>query len=269
MQSLVGPPPLVWMAEVDCAWAAGRHEQVPQCCGVRDGTLRETVTMCTSYKAGKDIDLRALFDVAPPALEWSDEIFKDYEAPVILRNRGGVREARLATFGFVPRRQIPQGAKLFDTMNCRTETIAIKRSFSGAWRAGQLCLIPCEAFYEPCYETGKAVRWRIARADGRPFEIAGLWRSWNEPERIALSFTMLTVNADGHPLMGRFHKPGTEKRSVVIVPPTQYEEWLACRDTEQARTFFALPRADEMAAEAAPLRVPTSKGSDNLTLFDS
>jgi putative SOS response-associated peptidase YedK len=152
MQSLVGPPPLVWMAEVDCAWAAGRHEQVPQCCGVRDGTLRETVTMCTSYKAGKDIDLRALFDVAPPALEWSDEIFKDYEAPVILRNRGGVREARLATFGFVPRRQIPQGAKLFDTMNCRTETIAIKRSFSGAWRAGQLCLIPCEAFYEPCYD---------------------------------------------------------------------------------------------------------------------
>jgi len=34
----------------------------------------------------------------------------------------------------------------------------------------------------------------------------------------------LTVNADDHPLMKRFHKPNDEKRSVVIVPPTQYEE---------------------------------------------
>ena len=225
--------------------------------------------MCTSYKAGKDIDLRSLFDVVPPAGEWDDEIYKDYEAPIILRNQDGAREARLATFGLVPRRQIPKGAKVFDTMNCRTETIAMKRSFSGAWRASQLCLIPCEAFYEPSYETGKAVRWRIGMADGRPFAIAGLWRPWNEREGIVLSFTMLTVNADAHPLMRRFHKPGTEKRSVVIVPPTQYAEWLACRDTELARTFFTLPRADEMMAETAPLRVPATKGADNLTLFDS
>jgi len=209
--------------------------------------------MCTSYKAGKDIDLRALFDVDAPPIGWQDEIYKDYEAPIILRAQNGARQARLASFGLVPRKQIPEGVKVFDTMNCRTESVATKRSFSGAWRASQLCLIPCEAFYEPSYETGKCVRWRIGMADGRPFAIAGIWRAWSEPERIALSFTMLTVNADDHAVMQRFHKPGTEKRSVVIVPRTQYEEWLMCRDTELARTFFRLPRADEMSAEAAPL----------------
>ena len=74
-------------------------------------------------------------------------------------------------------------------MNWRTETIALKRSFSGS----QLCLIPCTAFYEPCYGTGKAVRWRIGTADGKPFAVAGLWRAWNRPDGFALSFTMLTA----------------------------------------------------------------------------
>jgi putative SOS response-associated peptidase YedK len=210
--------------------------------------------MCTSYKAGRDIDFRGLFDVDLPTGEWRDEIYKDYAAPIVSQGFFDVaRSARLATFGIVPRRHIPEGVKVFDTMNCRSESVATKRSFSGAWRAGQLCLIPCTAFYEPNYESGKAVRWRIGMADGKPFAIAGLWRAWNEPDGTALSFTMLTVNADNHPLVRRFHKPGAEKRSVVIVPSTHYEEWLACRNPELARSFLTLPHADEMAAEAAPL----------------
>jgi len=68
-----------------------------------------------------------------------------------------------------------------------------------------------------------------------------------------MSFTMLTVNADEHPLMKRFHKPGDEKRSVVIVPPTSYEDWLNARSTDEARSFLNLYPAEEMAAQAAPL----------------
>jgi putative SOS response-associated peptidase YedK len=209
--------------------------------------------MCTSYKAGKDIDFRALFDATPPLGEWREEVYKDYAAPIILSDATGWRAAQIATFGMVPRKHIPQGVKVFDTMNCRSESVATKRSFSGAWKAGQLCLIPCSAFYEPSYESGKAVRWRIGMADGKPFAIAGLWRAWNEPGGTERSFTMLTANADHHPLMRRFHKPGDEKRSVIIVPPAQYEEWLSCRDSELARTLFRLPHEDDMAAEAAPL----------------
>lgn len=69
----------------------------------------------------------------------------------------------------------------------------------------------------------------------------------------SMSFTMLTVNANEHPLMKRFHKPGDEKRSVVIVPPTSYEDWLNARSTDEARSFLNLYPAEEMAAQAAPL----------------
>lgn len=64
---------------------------------------------------------------------------------------------------------------------------------------------------------------------------------------------MLMLKAEQHPLMSRFHKPGSEKRSIVILPRFQYAEWLACHDTEMARTFLALPAAEEMHAEADPL----------------
>ena len=60
--------------------------------------------------------------------------------------------------------------------------------------------------------------------------------------------------------MKRFHKPGDEKRSVVIVRPTAYDDWLNCRSTDEARSFLNLYPAGETAAEAAPIpkRVPTS-----------
>lgn len=86
---------------------------------------------------------------------------------------------------------------------------------------------------------------------GSPFAIAGLWREWAEPDGKVLSMTMITVNANEHPLMRRFHKPGDEKRSVVIVPAGEFENWLDCRSTDEARSFLIFP-ADAMRAETDP-----------------
>ncbi len=208
--------------------------------------------MCTNYAAARRDRLFRHFGVEPPDSPWRDEIYKDYAAPII-RRVDGVPRADLATFGMVPRKHIPPGVRVFDTMNARAETLGEKRSFSGAWKRQQLCLVPCEAFYEPCYETGKAVRWRIGMASGDPLAIAGLWREWGEEEGKALSFTMLTVNAAEHPLMKRFHKPGDEKRSVVIVPPSEYENWLACRSMDEARSFLRLLPAEQLEAVAQPV----------------
>jgi len=61
------------------------------------------------------------------------------------------------------------------TYNARSETVAEKPSFRSAWKRRQFCIIPADAFYEPCYESGKPVRWRIERADGRPMGLAGIW----------------------------------------------------------------------------------------------
>ncbi|MEM5329553.1 SOS response-associated peptidase family protein [Paraburkholderia sp. JHI2823] len=208
--------------------------------------------MCTNYAAARRDRLFRHFGVEPPDSPWRDEVYKDYMAPIIQRTTDG-QTANVATFGMVPRKHIPPGVRVFDTMNARSETVGEKRSFSGAWKRLQLCLIPCEAFYEPNYETGKSVRWRVDLASGEPFAIAGLWREWDDGnDGKALSFTMLTVNSNEHPLMRRFHKPGDEKRSVVIVRPTDYEGWLNSRSTDEARSFLNLFPAELMHAEACP-----------------
>ena len=113
------------------------------------------------------------------------------------------------------------------TFNSRSETAAQKPSFRDAWRRRQRCIIPAEAIYEPDWRSGKAVATRIARADGEPMGIAGLWSSWQSPAgEFVLSFTMLTINAQDHSLMQRFHKPDDEKRMVVILPTQRYHDWL-------------------------------------------
>lgn len=152
----------------------------------------------------------------------------------------------------VPREKIPPGVKVFDTMNARAETVGEKRSFIGAWKKQHLCLNPTQVFYEPDYELGKAVRWAVGMADGSPFAIAGLWREWEGEGGARLSFTMLTLNSDHHPLMKRFHKPGSEKRSVIIIRPDDYDDWLGARSIDEARSFLTLPDAVEIAASAHP-----------------
>jgi putative SOS response-associated peptidase YedK len=62
---------------------------------------------------------------------------------------------------------------------------------------------------------------------------------------------MLTINADGHPLMQRFHKPDDEKRMLVILRPDQYDDWLHC-PVEDAPDFFTRYTAESLVAHAAP-----------------
>jgi hypothetical protein len=38
---------------------------------------------------------------------------------------------------------------------------------------------------------------------------------------------MLTVNADEHPVMKQFHKANDEKRTPVILAPSQFHQWLS------------------------------------------
>ncbi|WP_322861881.1 SOS response-associated peptidase family protein [Aeromonas allosaccharophila] len=112
-------------------------------------------------------------------------------------------------------------------------------TYRRAWQQGHLCLVPMTGFFEPCYETGKAERWRISMADGSPFAVAGIWRAWQEEKGYTFSFSQLTINA-----VRRMHKPGDEKRSLVIVPSEDYDPWLGCRDPELARTYLVQQAAE-------------------------
>ena len=78
--------------------------------------------------------------------------------------------------------------------------------------------------------------------------IAGLWSWWQSPAGLAIhSFTMLTINADDHVLMRNYHKPGDEKRMVVVLPEGAYEDWLTA-PAEQGSCFMAAYPAEKLTA---------------------
>jgi putative SOS response-associated peptidase YedK len=159
-------------------------------------------------------------------------------------------EALAGLFGLVPHwaRDTRIGRH---TYNARSETVAEKPSFRDAWQRGQHCIIPAEAIFEPDWRSGKAVPARIALADGEPMGLAGLWARWRSPQgSIVHSYTMLTINVDAHPLMRQFHKPGEEKRMVVILPPERYADWL--RADAATRDDFLVPYPAQALRVAGP-----------------
>lgn len=111
--------------------------------------------------------------------------------------------------------------------------------------------------YEPSYASGKAVRWKIELVAGDPFGIACLWERWTDPAsgELVVSFSMLTVNADAHPVMRQFHKPGDEKRTPVIIAPELHDSWLSA-DSDQAADMMTWDHMPELRAMPAP-RSPT------------
>jgi putative SOS response-associated peptidase YedK len=175
------------------------------------------------------------------ATTYPETAYPGYAAPIVRQSGDGQRvDVSTAIFGLIPAWAKDRNfAKR--TYNARSETVVEKPSYRGAWRARRFCLVPMERFYEPCWETGKAVRWSIHRQDAQPFAVAAIWENWTDrgTGEIITSFSMLTINADGHEVMGRFHRPGDERRSLVIVEPENWNDWLTAT-TEQA-TAMLLP----------------------------
>lgn len=164
-------------------------------------------------------------------------------------------------FGLLPHFQAEMAAGR-KTYNARSETVHRLPSFKSAWAKGRRCVIPAEAIYEPNYESGKAERWRISLPDGEPMGIAGIYEKWIGPDgREFMTFAMLTVNADDHPVMRRFHKPGDEKRMVVILNRQEQGEWLRCSVQEAPRYFKQWSGLLETSPAPLPPRAPdTARG---------
>jgi putative SOS response-associated peptidase YedK len=147
----------------------------------------------------------------------------------------------------------------YSTNNARVEDIENKASFKQSWRDGKRCIVPAWSFDEPCWETGRNVWWRFRRADGQPWGLAGLWNAWTDKTtgEIVESYTLLTINADDHPIMSRMHKPDPklpadqqDKRSVIALNIADTERWL--QGTHQSiRPLLKPPLPEDI--DAAPL----------------
>ncbi|WP_422169964.1 SOS response-associated peptidase [Limnohabitans sp.] len=184
---------------------------------------------------------------------YPEESYPGFAAPVVVKSHQTGRVAcGLARFGLIP--AWAKDDKISrHTYNARSETAAEKPSYRTAWRQRQYGLVLVDHFYEPSYESGRAMRWRIALASGDPFGIACLWDRWTDPasgERV-VSFSMLTVNADEHPVMNQFHKSGDEKRTPVIIAPALHGAWLSA-DVSQATALMNWQHMPELVASPAP-----------------
>ena len=154
-------------------------------------------------------------------------------------------------FGLVPRWvKSASDAKLRSTklVNARSETVTTSNNFRDAWLGGQRCIVPMMAFMDDDWRSGKAVPTRIARVDGKPMGVAGLWESWTGADgAVIISYTLLTVNANSHALMSRYQQSGNEKRMLAILNEGAYDAWLGARP-EKAKEFMRAYPANWLTA---------------------
>ncbi|PLC06424.1 DUF159 family protein [Variovorax sp. RO1] len=218
--------------------------------------------MCNRYIAPDDLEVERFWQVhqnSPP--RWVKAVFPRSPGPFIRRAKDVTdyeRELVTGQWGLIP--WFAKEPKLkFPTNNARSEELEQKASYKDPWKRGQRCIIPAVSFDEPNWETGKNVWWQFRRADGAPWGLAGLWNTWTDKAsgEIHESYTMLTINADGHPLMGRMHKPDPklpadqqDKRSVIPLEAHDFDRWLTCT-VEEARALLKVPPVELF--DAAPL----------------
>ena len=222
--------------------------------------------MSTQYECLKSPDLYAeAFGIAPPqalmgkevwprqpgffirkalvaaeaALSATPELGADAEAapapasPLVM-------ELAQGQFGLVPTWvKSASDAKLRSTKLSvtRYETMSTATATRETWLKGQRCIIPMQAFFEDDWRSRKAVPTRIARVDGQPMGVAGLWERWTQGDEEIVSFTLLTVNANSHALMNRYGQNGNEKRMPAILNEGAYGAWLNA-PLDKAREFM-------------------------------
>ena len=203
--------------------------------------------MCVQYTTTASIDwVKSHFDLDLP-MNNVREVFPTYPGPIILKSHNTDRTAiGLARFGLIPSwaKEETFGRK---TYNARIETVDQKPSYRFAWKERHYALALADSFFEPCYESGKAVRTTIKQLNQEPMAIASIWDTWTEPEtgELIATFSMLTINASTHPVMQRMHKPEDEKRTVVPLKTDLFNAWLNATPDE-ARALLNINSMPEL-----------------------
>lgn len=217
--------------------------------------------MCNKYIPPSHAEVVRYWNPSGGPKAWPAAVFPRSPGPFIRRARDEVgysRELVLGQWGLIP--WFAKEPKLkYPTNNARSEELAEKASYKQPWARGQRCIIPATSFDEPNWESGKNVWWRFARADGQPWGLAGLWNTWidHATGEVHESYTMLTINCDGHPLLGRMHKPDPklpadrqDKRSVIPIEPGDVDQWLA-GTVADAQALLRVPGVELFHAEPA------------------
>lgn len=166
-------------------------------------------------------DARLRHDLAPRHLAPAFNIAPTRDAGVIGRNAAGDLSLTAMRWGLVPffAADASGGGKLF---NARSETAAEKPSFREAFRRRR-AIVPADGFYEWKPDATPRQPWFIARVDGEPLAMAGLWEIWRDPadgNRPLFTFTILTTDAG--PDITHLH----HRQPVLLADGAARRSWL-------------------------------------------
>jgi putative SOS response-associated peptidase YedK len=119
-------------------------------------------------------------------------------------------------------------------------------------------LVYVDAIWEPDWRSGRCQWTRITHRSGNPMGLAGLWSTWHtDVGEEVNSFTLLTINADAHTFMRNYHRPGDEKRMIVVLREEQYEAWLDAA-AEISMDLLKPCAATDLVADASAAAVQLS-----------
>lgn len=141
---------------------------------------------------------------------------------LLVRSRGGEREATLARWGLVPAwaKDPSIGSRL---ANARAESLAEKPSFRNAWKSRR-GLVLADGFYEWRALPGSKRRqpYFVSMTDDEPFAFGAIWEAWKPRDGSSdwtISCSLITTQPN--PLLADLHD-----RMPVIVAPENHARWL-------------------------------------------
>jgi putative SOS response-associated peptidase YedK len=143
------------------------------------------------------------------------------------------RRYRPMRWGFLPNwYKSPSDGPLL--INARAETVAEKPAFREAARQRR-CLVPVSGFYEWHRTKEARLPWYVARADGTPLVLAGIWQDWG-PDHLP---TLAIVTTHANAAMAPIHH-----RIPVVIEQDDWSLWLG--EQGKGAALLMRPPAEEV-----------------------
>lgn len=182
----------------------------------------------------------------------------------IIRSIDGKRWLSLVRWGL-----IPHWAKELKKpqINARGETIFEKPMFRDAARHRR-CLVLTDGFYEWKRDANdKPLQaYFVARADGRPFAMGGIWDTWISPDGEVIDTVAIVTTLANAEIVG------IHDRMPVILAPGDYLTWIEADrvSVEEAKALIKPAPDGTLAPRPVSNRANAVKNDDaaNLDPFD-
>jgi putative SOS response-associated peptidase YedK len=152
------------------------------------------------------------------------------------------------------------GSRMF---NARAETLTASPAFRDAFQRKR-CLVPVDGFYEWHREGTRRQPFAIARADGRPLALAGLWSGWRDAaaDRVVRTFTIITTRPNEQ-------LAGLHDRMPVVVPDEAWSRWLVPGLGDPAELNGLFEPSDEVGLRIWPVsQLVNNVRNDGPELFE-